>query len=108
MPSYIPEGYEFQEATFDRIEEASTETSYHFSNGKKDLYVDIEVLLDDMNVYVSGDLFQSPFSEKEMYYAKYDDGSAVTYAEGDHNFSVVGYLSKEEGTRVIEGIVEQK
>ena len=108
VPSYIPEGYEFQEATFDRIEEASTETSYHFSNGKKDLYVDIEVLLDDMTVYVSGDLFQSPFSEKEMYYAKYDDGSAVTYAEGDHNFSVVGYLSKEEGTRVIEGIVEQK
>ena len=108
VPSYIPEGYEFQEATFDRIEETSTGTSYHFSNGKKDLYVDIEVLLDDMNVYVSGDLFQSPFSEKEMYYAKYDDGSAVTYAEGDHNFSVVGYLSKEEGTRVIEGIVEQK
>ena len=108
VPSYIPEGYEFQEATFDRIEETSTGTSYHFSNGKKDLYVDIEVLLDDMNVYVSGDLFQSPFSEKEMYYAKYDDGSAVTYAEGDHNFSVVGYLSKEEGTKVIEGIVEQK
>ena len=108
VPSYIPEGYEFQEATFDRIEETSTGTSYHFSIGKKDLYVDIEVLLDDMNVYVSGDLFQSPFSEKEMYYAKYDDGSAVTYAAGDHNFSVVGDLSKEEGTRVIEGIVEQK
>ena len=108
VPSYIPEGYDFQEATFERIEEAATETSYHFSNGKKELYVDIEVLLDDMDVYVSGDLFQSPFSEKEMYYVKYDGGMAVTYAEGDHNFSVVGDLSREEGTRVIEGIVRRE
>ena len=61
-----------------------------------------------MDVYVKGDLFQSPFSEKEMYYAKYDGGSAVTYAAGDHNFSVVGDLSKEEGARVIEGIVERE
>ena len=107
VPSYIPEGYKFQEVSFDRVETAAG-TSYHFLKGKKDLYVDIEVLFDDMDVYVKGDLFQSPFSEKEMYYAKYDGGSAVTYAAGDHNFSVVGDLSKEEGARVIEGIVERE
>ncbi|MCB6993892.1 DUF4367 domain-containing protein [bacterium 210820-DFI.6.37] len=106
-PSYIPEGYEFQEVSFDRVETMAI-TSYHFSKGKKNLYVDIKVFFDDMDVYVRGDLFQSPFSEKEMYFVKIDDEICITYAEGDHNFSVVGDLSKEEGTRIIEGIVEQE
>lgn len=106
-PSYILEGYEFQEVSFDRVETMAI-TSYHFSKGKKNLYVDIKVFFDDMDVYVRGDLFQSPFSEKEMYFVKIDDEICITYAEGDHNFSVVGDLSKEEGARIIEGIVEQE
>lgn len=107
VPSYIPEGYEFQEVSFDRVE-TMAETSYHFLKGKKDLYVDIEVLFDDVDVYVRGDLFKSPFSEKEMYFAETDGGIYIAYAEGDHNFSIVGDLSKEEGTRIIEEIVEQE
>ncbi len=107
VPSYIPEGYEFQEVSFDRVE-AVAGTSYHFSKGKKELYVDIKVLFDDVDVYVAGEVFQSPFSEKEMYFEETDDGIYIAYAEGDHNFSVVGDLSKEEGTRIIEEIVEQK
>ena len=104
LPEYIPEGYMFKWAKFEKAEGMSNMLNYIFLKGKDTLSISMETALSDNSVYLPGKPFYDSVSGKEMYWEVLEDCNILSYVEEERCYSISANLPQKELLKVIEGI----
>ena len=112
VPKYIPAKYKFDKVSFNNSESFII-TNYKYVNGDHTLSVIVQVIIDDTEAYIEGDLCKSPISGRDMYLEEDKEGGEriLTYPNPDKTFSVVSEIndiSQKEAFKIVESITKKQ
>ncbi|MCO7120908.1 DUF4367 domain-containing protein [Ihubacter massiliensis] len=107
IPQYIPKDYTFSKCTFFKSEGIAS-NFYEFTKGEETLLVTVDTYNGSTDIYLSGEEYKSPYSDKEIYVEKTDGEYTATYVDESIYIRVVSTISNEENVKVIEGVEPSK
>lgn len=107
IPEYIPEGYVFDKANFSSTEDGDS-SAYEYVKGDEVLAIFVDTNKTNTDVYVSGEAYLSPFSDKQFYLEEGGGTSTVTYLKDEMMYRVSSSLGKEENAKILENIKLEK